>query len=174
MEQNMRYDMSRWITSNELISYRQEQLWNTLNACPHFGQVALAPSSSSSAQPETADSSAPKLWEYAPPAPVDPPPVITSLDALSKELPKDVSRKKSPFQHTLQTMSDFTGYLSTQVYMPYRSTSVGMGVPSSDNEKAPLEEELRREIRALKGLVLNRYVSLYSSKSSPDNFDTSY
>lgn len=45
------------------------------------------------------------------------------------------------------------------MYMPYRSTSVGMGVPSSDNEKVPLEEELRREIRALKGLVLSRYVT---------------
>lgn len=52
-------------------------------------------------------------------------------------------------------MSDFTGYLSTQVYLPYRSPSVA-GILPSGNGQSTVEEELRREIRALKGLVLNR------------------
>lgn len=54
-------------------------------------------------------------------------------------------------------MSDFTGYLSTQVYMPYRTSVIGTGVPQA-NGQTSLEEELRKEIRALKGLVLNRRV----------------
>lgn len=57
-------------------------------------------------------------------------------------------------QRTLQVLSDFTGYITTQTYtlsLPsIRSTN---GIASGGN---PVEDELRREIRALKGLVLNR------------------
>jgi hypothetical protein len=70
-------------------------------------------------------------------------------------MPKDTRDKKSLFQHTLQSLSDFTGYISAQVYVPYRPTPVGKGLPNSGIQNT-LEEELRREIRALKGLVLNR------------------
>lgn len=53
----------------------------------------------------------------------------------------------SAVQNTLQTLSNLTGYISTQVYLPYRPPGHSLG---------PAEDEMRREIRALKGLVLNR------------------
>jgi hypothetical protein len=70
-------------------------------------------------------------------------------------MPKDTRDRKSLFQYTLQSLSDFTGYISTQVYLPYRPPPMGKGLPNSGSQNT-LEEELRREIRALKGLVLNR------------------
>lgn len=58
------------------------------------------------------------------------------------------------FQHTYQALSELTGYIATQTYaIPHgmRAPGVGLGVPLTTEE-----EEVRREIRALKGLVLNR------------------
>lgn len=58
------------------------------------------------------------------------------------------------FQHTYQGLSELTGYIATQTYaIPHgmRAPGVGLGVPLTTEE-----EEVRREIRALKGLVLNR------------------
>lgn len=80
---------------------------------------------------------------------------MQSLTKLAEELPKDSRERKSPFQHGLQTLSDFTGYISTQIYMPYRPPPLGSGIPSANGQE-PIEEEMRREIRTLKGLVLNR------------------
>ena len=77
-------------------------------------------------------------------------------------MPKDIRDKNSLFQHTLQSLSDFTGYISTQVYAPYRLTPIGKGLSNSGSQNT-LEEELRREIRALKGLVLNRSAFFYQS-----------
>ena len=59
-----------------------------------------------------------------------------------------------PFQRTLQTLGDFTGYLSSQVYAPFRPNGPQYGLGSSG--LGPVEEDMRKEIRALKGLVLNR------------------
>lgn len=92
---------------------------------------------------------------YLLPAPVASPPLLKALDELASELPQDSSSRKSLTQHTLKTMSDFTGYLSTQVYLPYRASAIGTGALQA-NGQTSLEEELRKEIRALKGLVLNR------------------
>jgi hypothetical protein len=52
-------------------------------------------------------------------------------------------------------MTDFTGYISTQMYVPYVSLGSRYGASSAMD---PAEEEVRKEIRALKGLVLNRSV----------------
>ena len=67
--------------------------------------------------------------------------------------------RRSVFQRTLQFLSDFTGEISAQVYLPYRPSTMGAGIPPLA-ETSSIEDELRREIRALKGLVLNRYYFL--------------
>lgn len=57
-------------------------------------------------------------------------------------------------QRTLQVLSDFTGYITTQTYsLSLPSVRGTNGVTSSGNL---VEDELRREIKVLKGLVLNR------------------
>ncbi|KDR83882.1 hypothetical protein GALMADRAFT_54422 [Galerina marginata CBS 339.88] len=138
-----------WLLSENGLQY-ENQLWETLCTCPLFAKVEL-----SSTSQENTESNSPTRWEYIPPATVDDPPLLKSLSALSSELPKDTKTRKSPFQHTLQSLSDFTGYISTQVYLPYRPPPLGLGLPNNA-DKTTLEEDLRREIRALKGLVLNR------------------
>lgn len=132
------------------LTFLQQQLWDTLSTCPLFAKAQISSSSSS-----TSESSPPTQWEYISPAPAPSPPLLKSLDILSSEMPRDVKPRKNTLQHTLQTMSDFTGYLSTQVYMPYRSSSIGVGI-TNVNGQTSLEEDLRKEIRALKSLVLNR------------------
>ncbi|KJA29926.1 hypothetical protein HYPSUDRAFT_126070 [Hypholoma sublateritium FD-334 SS-4] len=139
-----------WLLTEEGLNFEQ-QLWETLTTCPLFEK-------STASSPSVTPSEAPSLlnqWEYLPPAPVASPPLSKALDELASELPQDGKSRKSLFQHTLKTMSDFTGYLSTQVYMPYRASAIGTGVFQA-NGQTSLEEELRKEIRALKGLVLNR------------------
>lgn len=94
-------------------------------------------------------------WTYNSPNPPEPTPLQKSLDELSASLPK--SRTKGPkYQHAMQALSDLTGYISSQVYLPYRGFSGVGGLSGSSSLLSPAEEELRREIRALKGLVLNR------------------
>ncbi|KAF8165471.1 hypothetical protein B0H34DRAFT_649677 [Crassisporium funariophilum] len=141
-----------WLVSEEGLQYEQE-LWDTLSTCPLFSRAS--PSSTSATEPQQSEEATPlSHWEYTAPEPSSPPPLVTSLDGLLSVLPKDTKTRKSPFQHSLQTLSDFTGYISTQVYLPYRP-SPGMGLPSNQGQN-PVEDEVRREIRALKGLVLNR------------------
>lgn len=106
------------------------------------------------------------LWKFVPPPHPPTPPLLASLANLQAALPRSqeaVSANSSGSslaptisarQRTLQVLSDFTGYITTQTYslgLPsMRSTN---GVTSGGD---PVEDELRREIRALKGLVLNR------------------
>jgi len=101
----------------------------------------------------SADTDLPAMyWEYIPPTPERLPPLTKSLDALLYELPKDIKTRTSLFQRTFQFLSNFTGEISAQVYLPYRPSTMGAGL----SKKSSLDDELRREIRALKGLVLNR------------------
>jgi hypothetical protein len=60
------------------------------------------------------------------------------------------------FQHTLQALIDFTGYLTTKTYALASAIHRLPGTVQSST--TPIEEEVRTEIKALKGLVLNRYV----------------
>ena len=126
-------------------------MWDTLSTCPLFNSPQASTDLDNSAD---ADLSA-TYWEYIPPSPESPAPLTESLDALLYELPKDIKTRTSLFQRTLQFLSDFTGEISAQVYLPYRPSTLGVGIPLA--EKSSIEDELRREIRALKGLVLNRY-----------------
>jgi len=136
-----------WLASTDGLKY-QQRLWEVLSSCPSFvaNPPLTPPSTSQEPQPLS-------RWSYSPPLPSDPSPVVKSLSSLKLSLPKDQASKPSIFQSTLQSLSDFVGYISTQVYMPYRPPTSGVGVGSNLN---PIEEQLRREIRALKGLVLNR------------------
>lgn len=129
-----------WLATEEGAQY-QNSLWKTLTTCPLFQHTE---SESATMDPSVYN------WSYSPPTPLAPSPLLSSLSSLSSTLPSPPSSQESrPYQHTLQSLTDFTGYLTTQVYtFPFRTP----GGPHLN----PAEEELRREIRALKGLVLNR------------------
>ncbi|KAF8142307.1 hypothetical protein K438DRAFT_1995160 [Mycena galopus ATCC 62051] len=133
-----------WLVSDEGAPFEQ-RLWDTLSTCPLF--VSHSPDSPPADGPEII------YWGYVPPAPTSPTPLAQSLSALSASVPKPSPEKHSAFQHALQSMTDFTGYISTQMYAAYVPLGSRFGSGSTLN---PAEEEVRKEIRALKGLVLNR------------------
>ncbi|KAG1906958.1 uncharacterized protein F5891DRAFT_350925 [Suillus fuscotomentosus] len=136
----------------------QNDLWQTLNKSPLFTSTSPQ-SSSSSSIPEHPSH---LLWSYVPPPISLPPPMIVALDTLQAALPRKaaappLSRTETvplrPAQRTLQTLADFTGYIATQTY----AFGTHMrGISSSLTTNNTDVDEIRREIRALKGLVLNR------------------
>lgn len=116
----------------------QGRLYNYLNTSPIFQQSEI---------------DGKILWTYTPPTPPETPPLMKSLSALRASLPPSEPRQPK-YQHTLQALSDFTGYIAAQTYTIPTNFRLGM----SGATLSPEAEEARREIRALKGLVLNRYV----------------
>jgi hypothetical protein len=68
------------------------------------------------------------------------------------------ARPTHRFQHTLQALIDFTGYLTTKTYA--LASTIHRLPGTAPSSATPIEEEVRMEIKALKGLVLNRYVLL--------------
>ena len=64
------------------------------------------------------------------------------------------------FQHTLQALIDFTGYLTTKTYALASAMHHLPGATPSSATTGIEEEEISVEIKVLKGLVLNRSVSL--------------
>jgi len=77
---------------------------------------------------------------------------LKSLDALKAAFAGDrMDSKTTASQYTLQSLSDLTGYITTQVYLPFRAVGPSIAKPADT-----AEDEVRREIKALKGLVLNR------------------
>lgn len=66
-------------------------------------------------------------------------PVLLSLEKLQESIPPP---RKARFVSTLREMSDVTGFITSHMYAP--------NVPSV------AEAEVRKEIRATKGLLLNR------------------
>ncbi|KAL1680788.1 hypothetical protein EV122DRAFT_207266 [Schizophyllum commune] len=130
-----------WLLSEEGL-VREGQLWDTLSTSPLFAA-------------EVDDVQGLQRWRYVPPEVPPTPPLLSSLSALSESMSKHPSETENrPFQRTLQTLGDFTGYLSSQVYAPFRPSGPQYGLGSSG--LGPVEEDMRKEIRALKGLVLNR------------------
>ncbi|KAH0587834.1 hypothetical protein H2248_006591 [Termitomyces sp. 'cryptogamus'] len=136
-----------WLVSEEGLRY-EDLLWQTLSTSPLF--TGTTPES------EINEEQRPTRWTYNTPSSVEPSPVVKSLKKLTISLPKNSEPKNNSSQHTLQALSDFTGYISTQMYMPYQAPTSAAGFLSGNSSLGPAEEEFRREIRALKGLVLNR------------------
>lgn len=153
---------------------KQNELWNQLNVCPLFVSSTPKPGASGAL---LLDHPSRLLWKYVPP-PVPPTPsLLASLANLQAALHRSqeivtassggppLAPTISARQRTLQVLSDFTGYITTQTYslglVSSRSTN---GVASGGN---PVEDELRREIRALKGLVLNRRSFLPFGNGAP-------
>jgi len=136
----------------------QDRLWETLGRHPSFFR------------PSSADS---PTWTYIPPDPAPPTQYLTSFGALSKSLPANVESSpvkktdtsgtkqswKPKHQHMLQTLTDLTGYLTTQTYILPSSGFSGYGLTgytTSSTLATSQQEEIRKEIRALKGLALSR------------------
>ncbi|KAJ7180359.1 hypothetical protein C8R43DRAFT_398948 [Mycena crocata] len=139
-----------WLVSDEGVPF-ERQIWETLSTCPLF--VSSSSPSPDSTATEPARDQDIRYWEYAAPVPPKPTALAQSLETLSASIPKPPAEKHSPFQHALQSMTDFTGYISSQMYAPYMPL-VNRLAPGST--LSPAEEDVRKEIRALKGLVLNR------------------
>ncbi|KAF8640033.1 hypothetical protein AX17_001275 [Amanita inopinata Kibby_2008] len=140
-----------WLLSEEGAKYEQV-LWETLSTCPLFQQATSIDSSDSQAD----EISTWARWLYRTPEPPVPSVLQESLTSLATSLPETADPQGNKYQHTMQTLTNFTGYLSTQIYLPYRSAPGPGAFMSGSSLLSPAEEELRREIRALKGLVLNR------------------
>lgn len=73
--------------------------------------------------------------------------------------------RSTSFSRTLDSVTDLTAYISSQTYLIPAASSfrLGMGGSASNgvNALGSAEEEVRRELKALKGLVLNRFVSVH-------------
>jgi len=98
------------------------------------------------------------VWSYHTPdlATRPTPPLLPSLAKLQDSVTHAVSaRPTHRFQHTLQALIDFTGYLTTKTYALASAMHRLPGTTPS-SATAIEEEEVRKEIKALKGLVLNR------------------
>ncbi|KAL9712586.1 hypothetical protein Ac2012v2_003823 [Leucoagaricus gongylophorus] len=136
-----------WLLSPDGLKYEQ-RLWELLSTCSLFAANPALPSPSAGHQ-----SQPPSRWSYTPPLPPNPSPILESLSSLKLAFPEDQTSKTSAFRVTLEALSELTGYISSQLFVPYRLPVNGIGVAGN---LGPVEESLRREIRALKGLVLNR------------------
>ncbi|KIY73842.1 hypothetical protein CYLTODRAFT_385849 [Cylindrobasidium torrendii FP15055 ss-10] len=136
-----------WLLSEDGIQY-EHRLWETLTTYSIFERDEVK-----SGAPETP---AVMRWRYVAPTPRGPSPLVVSLNTLTTKLPQEslTKGKTTSLQHTLQACSDLTGYISAQVYTPYRASSTFGG--SSAPNTNPAVEEFKREVRTLKGLVLNR------------------
>ena len=94
-----------------------------------------------------------EVWTFVAPPPLPEAPLSKSLFTLRSAFPSTPSPTSS-FQYTLQALTDLTGFIATQTYSfgnTLHMPNLGLSTPLG-----PQEEEIRREIRALKGLVLNR------------------
>ncbi|KAJ3786566.1 hypothetical protein GGU10DRAFT_290006 [Lentinula aff. detonsa] len=134
-----------WLVSAEGVPF-ERNLWEVLSTTSVFNGLT--------SQDSPEEVSAPVRWAYIPPKPAIPTPFLSSLESLSSTVttyqPQSTS---SPYQYTLQAMSEFTGYISSNLYTPYRPPPLPGTTAPSIGEPA---DELKKEIRALKGLVLNR------------------
>ncbi|GJE84358.1 hypothetical protein PsYK624_004340 [Phanerochaete sordida] len=123
-----------WIQEED--SRFENELWNVLSTSVLFEENAANDVS---------------VWSFKAPPPPLPSALESSLSDLRDALPGP-SRDLQSIRDVYQTLSSFTGYLSSQLYkLPsFRSTPTGL------SSLSPEEEDIRREIRALKGLMLNR------------------
>jgi hypothetical protein len=93
-------------------------------------------------------------WSYQAPTAPHPSSVLTSLTALSSSIPKSPEDRAST-RGLFQTLTDLTAFLTSHAYGLSKTSRGTFG----DVRMSPEAEEVRKEIRALKGLVLNRSVA---------------
>ncbi|KAI9508159.1 hypothetical protein F5148DRAFT_1149264 [Russula earlei] len=132
--------------ASSILNIDDESLWKTVNGVPLFHVTANGPSSGS------------PHWSYHPPdtATWPTPPLLPALAKLQDSVTHVVSaRQTRRFQHALQALIDFTGYLTTKTYALASAMHRLPGTTPS-SVTAIEEEEIRMDIKALKGLVLNR------------------
>ncbi|KAF5393005.1 hypothetical protein D9757_001316 [Collybiopsis confluens] len=133
-----------WLVSDEGIAF-EHSLWDTLSTTSAFeGTVS---------QDSPENFPPPVRWAYIPPKPTQTTPFISSLESLSRVTSTYTPTPTSSYQPTLQTMSEFTGYISSNLYTPYRPPPLPGTVSPSTGD---ISDGLKKEIRALKGLALNR------------------
>ena len=109
------------------------------------------------------------VWTYTPPTPPSPVPptaLLSSLTSLHAALPIPASLpagvtsvSSTSKQGAIQALRELTAFVTTRTYNllgtgPMRFLGVGSRV-NGTTEETP-EEEIKKEIRALKSLVLNR------------------
>jgi hypothetical protein len=85
---------------------------------------------------------------------------LNQASSAHKELLSESSPlANSAAQKTLQSLSELTALISSRTYsMPssFRGSFAGSLSNRPQNTLGPAEEEVRRELRAIKGLLLNR------------------
>ncbi|CAE6469609.1 unnamed protein product [Rhizoctonia solani] len=91
------------------------------------------------------------------------PVIITRLQELSSQAPP--TTPKTSKQHALQSLSDLTGYLSSQIHLSSaldaaaRAYQFQFSMPGATTAqpKNEIHEQLKKDIRSLKGLLINRW-----------------
>ncbi|KAF8609666.1 hypothetical protein BDV93DRAFT_518441, partial [Ceratobasidium sp. AG-I] len=101
------------------------------------------------------------------------PELSTKLQELRAQVP-DLPPKTTR-QHSLQSLSNLTGYLSSQLHLTsaldsaIRSYQFQFTMPGSTSStpKDDIQDQIKKDIRALKGLLINRRTFLQGSSISP-------
>ncbi|GAB1518870.1 peroxisomal membrane anchor protein (Pex14) [Rhizoctonia solani] len=102
-------------------------------------------------------------------------PVIASqLQNISSQIPPTPS--KTSRQHALQSLSDLTGYLSSQIHLTSaldaaaRAYNFQFSMPgaTSTQPKNEIHEQLKKDIRSLKGLLINRRTFMQGGSLVPN------
>jgi hypothetical protein len=78
------------------------------------------------------------------------------------------------YGHTFKALTDLTAYISRETFPIYGGGLNFRYGFSNSTQLTPAQEEVRREIRALKGLVLNRCVLLTLSINPPSSYSLLY
>ncbi|OCB84572.1 hypothetical protein A7U60_g8558 [Sanghuangporus baumii] len=133
-----------WLKTDEGLTY-QNSLWEKLTTYPCFSE---------------SDENNRLVWTYTAPTPPDPTPLLTSLTSLKSSFPP-ARTEPSAIQRALDTLADFTGYITTQTYQLAAGSmrlhaGHGYSTFGAPSQLTPQQEEVKKDIRALKGLVLNR------------------
>ncbi|GJJ07533.1 hypothetical protein Clacol_001735 [Clathrus columnatus] len=99
----------------------------------------------------------PTAWSLSQDLQSNPPPSnpISSLDKLRDTI-KTGYRTKNLYQYAFKSLTDFTAFLSRETFQFYTVDTTAFRRNFGDTNLSPIQDEVRREIRALKGLVLNR------------------
>lgn len=100
------------------------------------------------------------------------PVICTRLQELRAQVPD--APPKTTRQHALQSLSDLTGYLSSQIHLSSaldaaaRTYQFQFSMPGAAGAtKNDIQEQLKKDIRALKGLLINRRTFLQGGSIVP-------